>query len=84
MELYIINFYDANESWAVEHNELYSTLSAAERRYNSLANKLNGYSWVCLSKTKSVFGRIRTDALLKQCMSCHGKDNYYHGDDSDF
>lgn len=79
-----MQFYDANESGNVEHNELYTTLTTAKHRYNSLANKLNCYSWVYLWKTKSVFGRIRTDMLLEKCSSCHGRDNYYHGDDSDF
>lgn len=84
MALYIVNFYDNNESGNVEHNEMYSTRKAAERRYNSLANNLNGYSWVYLFSTVSAFGRIRCGECLKECRSCSGKDNYYHGDDSDF
>ena len=41
MELYIVNFYDHNESGNVEHTEMYSTWKAAKRRFNKLKNKLN-------------------------------------------
>ena len=73
MELYLVSFYDNNESGNVEHNEMYTTYAAAERRFNTLKNKLNGYSWVYLF-----------DECLDECRACYGKDGYYHGDDSDF
>lgn len=84
MELYIVQFYDANESGNVEHNELYTSLAAAERRYNALVNKLNCYSWVSLFETVTKFGRVRCGDCVYSCSSCNGKDSYYHGDDSDF
>ena len=84
MKLYIVQFYDANESGNVEHNELYTTLKSARRRYASLAAKLNCYSWVSLYKTVSVFGRVRCGCVLDMCRSCKGNDDYYHGNDSDF
>lgn len=84
MALYMVNFYDHNESGNVEHNEMYSTLAAAERRYNALANNLNCYSWVYLYETVTQFGRVRMGDCLEECPSCNGKDDYYHGDDSDF
>lgn len=84
MELYIVNFYDENESGNVEHNEMYTSYNAASRRYNSLVNNLNSYSWVYLYNTTSKFGRIRMNECLGSCSSCYGKDNYYHGDGSDF
>ena len=82
--MYIVNFYDNNESGNVEHNEMYSTRKAAERRFNTLKNNLNGYSWVYLFDTTTSFGRVRQGKCLEQCSACHGKDNYYHGDDCDF
>lgn len=42
MALYIINFYDQNESGNVEHEEMYSVKRVAERRFNFLKNHLNG------------------------------------------
>ena len=84
MALYIINFYDHNESGNVDHTEMYSTMKAAMRRYNTLKNKLNCYSWVKLWSTYSAFGRIRYDYVMCSCDSCNGNDNYYHGDDDDF
>ena len=84
MELYIISFYDANESGNVEHNEMYTTFAAAERRYNALVNNLNCYSWVYLCETVTKFGRVRCGDIIDSCSSCNGKDNYYHGDNSDF
>lgn len=84
MQLYIVQFYDANESGNVEHNEVYTSLRAAERRYNALRNKLNGYSWVSLYEGVSEFGRVRCGRCICSCSSCNGKDDYYHGDDSDF
>lgn len=84
MELYIVNFYDHNESGNVEHTEMYSTWKAAKRRFNKLKNKLNCYSWVTCWSTYSIFGRIRYNKCLCRCDSCNGRDDYYHGDDSDF
>ena len=82
--VYLVKFYDANQSGNVEHNELYSTLKSAERRFDYLQNHLNCYSWVYLFDTVMSFGRIRQGKCLDGCSSCDGKDNYYHGDDSDF
>jgi len=84
MELYLVSFYDNNESGNVEHNEMYTTYAAAERRFNTLKNKLNGYSLVYLFDTIAKFGRVRTNECLDECRACYGKDGYYHGDDSDF
>ena len=84
MELYIVNFYDHNESGNVDHSELYSTRKAAQHRFDYLQNHLNCYSWVYLWSTYASFGRIRCDELLDECRSCNGRDGYYHGDDSDF
>ena len=82
--IFLVNFYDNNESGNVEHNEIYTTRKVAERRFNTLKNNLNGYSWVNLYSTRSDFGRVRAERCIKQCLSCCGKDSYYHGDDSDF
>ena len=82
--IYLVNFYDNNESGNVEHTEMYSTRKAAKRRYNSLKKNLNGYSWVYLFDTTTSFGRIKAGKCLEECCSCNGRDNYYHGDDSDF
>lgn len=84
MEIYIVQFYDQNESGCVEHNEAYTTLRAAKKRYNTLKKNLNGYSWVYLWNTRSVFGRLRQHDVLYGCPACQGDRNYYHGDDSDF
>ncbi len=84
MELYIVNFYDANESGNVEHTELYTTQASAERRYNTLERKLNSYSWVYLYEAITSFGRVRCGDCIDCCRSCNGMDDYYHGDDSDF
>ena len=84
MKLYIVNFYDENESGNVEHNELYTTYKAAYRRFNSLSNNLNCYSWVNLFESTTKFGRIKCGSCIDGCSSCNGRDNYYHGDDSDF
>lgn len=84
MELYIIEFYDANESGNVEHHEVYTGWWAAMRRYNTLERNLNCYSWVCLYKGVSKFGRVRCGDILYRTSSCNGKDNYYHGDHDDF
>lgn len=84
MELYIVNFYDNNESGNVEHNELYTTFKAAKRRYNSLKKNLNCYSWVNMWNTKIVFGRVKYSRCLYTYNSCDGKDSYYHGDGDDF
>lgn len=82
--IYLVQFYDDNESGNVEHNEIYTTRKAAQRRYDNLANNLNGYSWVYLFDTYSTFGRIKSNKCLARCSSCNGKDDYYHGDNSDF
>ena len=84
MELYIVNFYDANESGNVEHNELYTTQASAEIRYSTLERKLNCYSWVCLYEAIVSFGRVKCGDRIDSCTSCKGDDDYYHGDDSDF
>lgn len=84
MELYIVQFYDANESGCVEHNEAYTTFKAAEKRYNFLERNLNGYSWVYLWNARSVFGRVRQHNVIYGCSSCQGEREFYHGDDSDF
>jgi len=84
MELFIVQFYDENESGNVEHNEVYTSEAAAQKRYNGLSNSMNCYSWVRLWTAKSVFGRLRCDECIGRCDSCNGKDDHYHGDDSDF
>lgn len=84
MALYIVNFYDHNECGNVEHDEMYSTRKAAQRRYNKLANNLDCYSWVKLWSTYNTFGRIRYDRCIEKCDSCNGNGDYYHGDESDF
>lgn len=84
MALYIVNFYDHNESGNVEHNELYSTREAAQNRFEELRDHLNGYSWVYLYDTFIKDGRFWLDDCLEECRSCYGDDDYYHGDDSDF
>ena len=84
MDLFIVQFYDQNESGNVEHHEVYTTEAAAYKRYNGLSNSLNCYSWVQLWTAKSVFGRLRCNELIGKCNSCNGKDDHYHGDDSDF
>ena len=84
MALYIVNFYDHNESGNVDHTEMYSTLKAAMRRFNVLKNNLNCYSWVILWNTYSTFGRIRYDYVMCRCDSCNGRSDYYHGDNDDF
>jgi len=85
MELpYIVQFYDANESGCVEHNELYTTRKAADRRFSFLKNHLNCYSWVNLWSTRVSFGRILCHECLDECRSCNGADGYYHGNESDF
>ena len=84
MALYIVNFYDHNESGCEDHTEMYSTRKAAERRFNFLKNHLNCYSWVKLYGTYNDFGRIKYDRIIDRCDSCNGDDDYYHGDDEDF
>ncbi len=84
MELYIVNFYDANESGDVAHNEMYTTYKSAERRFRTLKRKLNRYSWVRIWNTVFDFGRVRYNKCVDYCLSCDGNDNYYHGDDCDF
>lgn len=84
MELYLVTFYDHNESGNVVHNELYTTRAAAQRRFNSLQKNLNCYSWVYLYSARSFFGRVKSDKCLDYCQSCEGNSNYYHGDSDDF
>lgn len=84
MELYIVQFYDERESGNVEHNELYTTEKAAKRRFFSLKKNLNCYSWVYLYKAKTEFGRVRCGDSIDGCSSCDGKDDFYHGNESDF
>ena len=84
MALYIINFYDHNESGNVDHDEMYSTKRAAERRFNFLKNHLNCYSWVKLWGTYTEKGRVRYGDCIEDCRSCNGDNDWYHGDDSDF
>ena len=84
MELYLVTFYDKNESGDVTHNEIYTTTKAAYRRFHSLKRKLNQYSWVYLYKMQSSFGRVKAGDCLDYCESCEGKDDFYHGDTDDF
>lgn len=83
-ELYIVNFFDANENSGVQHNEVYTTYAAANRRYTALANNMSCYSWVSLYEGCVKFGRVRYGRQVASCDSCCGKYNYYHGDGSDF
>lgn len=84
MGLYIVQFYDQNESGNARHNEVYTTYKAACRRYDYLKKHLNGYSWAYLHAAKITFGRVRCGECLAECSACYGDDDYYHGDDSDF
>lgn len=84
MKHYIIQFYDANESGNVEHNEVYTSKGAALRRFDFLRDHLNGYSWVYLYDGMIDNGRLRTCDCIEECRSGEGDDDWYHGDDCDF
>ena len=84
IELYLVQFYDENEYGNVVHNEIYTTLLTAERRFCSLEKNLNCYSWVYLSECTTYFGRVRGGKTIRECRSCNGEDDYYHGDNTDF
>lgn len=82
MALYIVRFYDHQESGNVEHNEVYTSRRMAEKRVLSLYNKMDGYSWVYLYEGKVQFGRVHCGNCIIEHRSCNGND--YHGDTEDF
>lgn len=82
MTLYIVKFYDHQESGEVEHNEVYTSRRMAEERVFLLSNKMDRYSWVELYEGKIQFERVRCGNRIFSCRSCNG--NSYHGDTEDF
>lgn len=84
MKLFIVNFYDSNESGNHDHHEIYTTYRAANRRFEYLKKHLSYYSWCYLMDTYSQFGRVKMNRCIQKCDSCFGEDDYYHGDDCDF
>jgi hypothetical protein len=84
MKLYIVQFYDHNQSGNVLHNEVYTTEPSARKRFEYLMEHLNGYSWVCLFEGITKFGRVRCGDCIAKCSACNGDDDWYHGDDDDF
>lgn len=84
MELHIVQFYNANESGNVEHNEVYTKYTTARQRFDYLQEHLNGYSWVYLYEGIISNDRVQLGDCLEECRSCDGDDGWYHGDESDF
>lgn len=82
MALYIVRFYDHQESGNVEHNEVYTSHRMARERVLSLHDTMDGYSWVYLYEGKIQSGRVRCGICLISCSSCNG--NSCHGDSEDF
>lgn len=84
MELFIVQFYDANESGSVEHNEVYTMGNVARNRFDFLKEHLNCYSWVYLYEGIIIDDRVQIGDCIEECRSCEGEDDWYHGDDTDF
>ena len=84
MKLYIVQFYDANESGNVEHNEVYTKDTTARCRFDYLQEHLNGYSWVYLYEGIIIDDRLQLGDCIEECRSGEGDDDWYHGDDTDF
>lgn len=82
MALYIVQFYDNQESGGIKHNEVYTSYRMAEKRVLSLYHRMDRYSWVNLYEGKIQFGRVHCGNCIISYSSCDG--NYHHGDSEDF
>lgn len=82
MALYIVNFYDHQESENIEHNEVYTSRRMARKRALSLFDTMDRYSWVYVYEGKIQSGRVRYGNCLFSCSSCNG--NSCHEDSEDF